>query len=180
MTDQPIDPNMSEYIPVPTPMNSIPELGPRMSAGFSEAHYQFLTQLIESKSAREIFLKVTQSAFSAQCINAFYKLITAQFDKNTMLAKNNQTQIKMRCLDFDIALNLLVLECHESDIQNPEFLTTCENLRHMFKDFVSRSATERDQLLRQEFGGFQQNPPQQSQHQGSAFIPRVPGVGRPQ
>jgi hypothetical protein len=56
-------------------------------------------------------------------------------------------------IDFDIALNLMVVECHESDTQNPAFLTFRENIKQTFADFISRSknAKERDQLLRQEY-----------------------------
>ena len=139
-------------------------MGRMGSAGYSAEHYKFLNELIESKSARDFYIQIANTDFSAQCINAFFKVLTSGFDKNAILARNTDDQIKMRVTDFQIALNLMVLECHESDIQNPAFLTFKENILQTFKDFVSRSKTERDQLLRQEYGI--QNTPQQGQSQG--------------
>ena len=70
----------------------------------------------------------------------------------------------------------MVLECHESDIQNPAFMTFMENIRQAFKDFVSRSGTERDQLLRQEFGPVVQQPSHGPQMPVTAMPQR--GIGR--
>lgn len=160
------------------PIQYVPDLSRNVSAGFSSEHYQFIGQLIESKSARDMYIQIANTDFSAQCVNGFFKVITSGFDKNTMLARNDQRQIAMRIIDFDIALNLLVLECHESDIQNPAFLTYTENIRQMFRDFVSRSATERDQLLRQEYAMPQQQQQQPSQ-QGHGIVQGVTNrIGR--
>lgn len=153
-----------QYCP-PQPQYNMPDLGRAVSSGFSSEHYQFIGQLIESKSAREMFLRITQTDLSGQCVDAFFKVITSGFDKNTMLARNDQKQIALRVIDFDIALNLMVNECHESDIQNKAFPNFVENIRQMFRDFVSRSATERDQLLRQEYAMTPQGQPQTPQGQ---------------
>jgi ABC-type phosphonate transport system ATPase subunit len=61
-------------------------------------------------------------------------------------------------------------------------MTFVENIRQAFKDFVSRSQTERDQLLRQEFGVQHQNqPPQQGgQGMGMQMPLRTGGLGRGQ
>ena len=124
----------------------------RMDQEYSDAHYKFLASLIESVSAREIFTQIANTDFSQQCILGFHKLITANFDKNAMLALNEN--IELRIIDFEIAQNLHVLECYESDIQNPAFLTFSENILSMFRDFISRSknAEERKRLLRTEYG----------------------------
>lgn len=168
------DPNQMQYLP--------PDLGRAPSSGYSEAHYIFLNQLLESKTARDFFIQISNTAFSAQCVNAFYKVLTSGFDKNAMLAKNTPLDIRMRLIDFEIALNLMVLECHESDIQNPAYMTFVENIRQAFKDFVSRSGTERDQLLRQEFGPVVQQQRQgqgPGQQQSIASMPQQRGIGRP-
>jgi hypothetical protein len=130
----------------------IPEMGRPGSSGYSESHYRFLTSLIESKSAREFFVQITATDFSHQCINAFYKVLTSGFDQNAILAMNDK--IDMRVVDFKIVLNLMVLECHESDVSNPAFLTFRENILQTFIDFISRSknAEERKRLLRSEYG----------------------------
>jgi hypothetical protein len=79
-------------------------------------------------------------------------VITSGFDKNVILAQNTPQERNRRIIDFQIKLNLMVIECHESDIQNPAFLTFSKNIEDTFIDFVSRSGKERDQLLRQEYG----------------------------
>jgi hypothetical protein len=79
-------------------------------------------------------------------------VITSGFDKNVILAQNNLQERQRRIIDFQIKMNLMVTECHESDIQNPAFLTFSKNIEDTFIDFVSRSGKERDQLLRQEYG----------------------------
>ena len=136
------------------------------SIEISESHYKFLSELIESKGARALFEQITLTDFSAQAVNAFHKIITSGFDRNAILAANKN--VNMRIIDFKIVLNLMVLECHESDIQNPAFLTFTENILQLFTDFISRSqnAEERKRLLRQEYGVDQtetQKPPMQGQ-----------------
>jgi hypothetical protein len=148
--------------PPPPATQFTPEMVRSGSSQYSEAHYKFISTLIESESARKFFEQITATDFSHQCVNAFYKVLTSGFDKNAILAKNSKQEIKMRIIDFEIKLNLMVTECHESDITNPAFLTFRENILDTFKDFVSRSATERDQLLRSEYGIVQQeNKPKQ-------------------
>ena len=149
----------------------IPEMGRMGSAGYSAEHYKFLNELIESKSAREFYIQIANTDFSAQCINAFFKILTSGFDKNAILAKNTPDQIKMRLVDYQIALNMMVIECHESDVQNPAFLTFRENIMQTFRDFISRSTTERDQLLRQEYG-IQASDQKQQQPQGTPTLSR--------
>jgi hypothetical protein len=130
----------------------MPEMGRGGSSQYSDAHYRFLNTLIESESARTFFKQIAETDFSHQCVNAFFKILTSGFDKNAILAAN--VNIEARKIDFDIALNLMVLECHESDVQNPAFLTFRENIRQTFIDFISRSknAEERKRLLRSEYG----------------------------
>jgi hypothetical protein len=142
----------------------MPDMGRPGSREYSAEHYRFLSTLIESESARTFFVQICNTDFSHQCVNAFYKVLTSGFDKNAILARNEN--IKIRMIDFDIALNLMVVECHESDIQNPAFLTFRENIRQTFADFISRSknAKERDQLLRQEYSSdIRDNSSQQPQ-----------------
>lgn len=143
----------------------LPDMGRAGSAGYSEAHYRFLNEIIESKAAREFYTQIMAAGFSQQCVNAFFKILTSGFDKNAILARNKN--IEVRKIDFEIALNLMVVECLESDTQNPAFLTFRENIKQTFVDFISRSenAAERDKLLRQEYGfdrdESQKQPPQQ-------------------
>ena len=149
------------------PPSYMPEMGRGGSSQYSDAHYRFLNTLIESESAKTFFKQIVDTDFSHQCVNAFFKILTSGFDRNAILAANQN--IEARKIDFDIALNLMVLECHESDIQNPAFLTFRENIRQTFQDFISRSrnAEERKRLLRSEYGTTvteeQQGKPQQSQ-----------------
>ena len=147
-----------------TSTSYIPEMSRMGSREYSAEHYKFLNEIIESKSAREFYVQIINTDFSHQCVNAFFKILTSGFDKNAILAKNTQEGIRTRIIDFQIKLNLMVTECHESDIQNPAFLTFQENILDAFKDFVSRSITERDQLLRQEFNQVidDRRPPMQS------------------
>lgn len=141
---------------------NIPEMVRGSSREYSDAHYKFLTELIESKAARAFFTQIQNTDFSAQCVNAFYKILTSGFDQNAILAAN--TNVEMRKIDFEIALNLMVLECHESDLQNPAFLTYRENIKQTFNDFISRSrnAEERKRLLRQEYSVTDDTKVQQS------------------
>lgn len=130
----------------------IPEMGRAGSQGYSAEHYKFLNEIIESKAAREFYIQISQAGFSNQCVKAFFKILTSGFDKNAILARNKN--IDIRKIDFEIALNLMVVECLESDTQNPAFLTFRENIKQTFIDFISRSenASERDKLLKQEYG----------------------------
>lgn len=146
--------DQSQQQPPTQPQNVqyIPDMGRAGSREYSEAHYKFISTLIESESARKFFEQIAATDFSHQCVNAFYKILTSGFDKNAILASN--ANIDMRKIDFEIALNLMVLECHESDISNPAFLTFRENILQTFVDFISRSknADERKRLLRSEYG----------------------------
>jgi hypothetical protein len=149
-----------------TPAPMMPEMGRQGSREYSDAHYKFLSTLIESESARSFYLQIVATDFSHQCVNGYHKLLTNGFDKNAILASN--TDIRGRKIDFEIAMNKMVLECHESDIQNPAFLTFNENILQTFVDFISRSqnADERRRLLRSEYGvtdETQSNPQQQQQ-----------------
>lgn len=143
-------------------------MGRAGSQGYSAEHYKFLNEIIESKAAREFYNQIMTAGFSHQCVNAFFKILTSGFDKNAILARNKN--IEVRKIDFEIALNLMVVECLESDTQNPAFLTFRENIKQTFVDFISRSenAAERDKLLKQEYGIVsderqqQKQPPQQN------------------
>ena len=141
---------------------SLPGLEPRQ---YSESHYRFLAALIEAKSAHRLFEEIGARNYSAQTILAFHRVILSQFDKNAILAYN--PSILRRVLDCRIALNLMVVECHESDTQMASFLNDQEAIKVMFEDFVSRSqnARERDQLLRTEFSTIS-NAPQQKEEAG--------------
>lgn len=157
-----------------TSQSYMPEMGRGGSREYSESHYRFLSTLIESESAKAFFKQIVETDFSHQCVNAFYKVLTSGFDKNAILAANKNLEI--RIIDFKIALNLMVLECHESDIQNPAFLTFKENILQTFTDFISRSqdAEERKRLLMTEYGTTirgDQGKPQQSSVQ-------LPKIGR--
>ncbi len=151
----------------------IPEMGRAGSQGYSAEHYKFLNEIIESKAAREFYIQITQAGFSQQCVSAFFKILTSGFDKNAILARNKN--IEIRKIDFEIALNLMVVECLESDTQNPAFLTFRENIKQTFVDFISRSegASERDKLLRQEYGimNDDRQQRQQQQQQGGGMNP---------
>ena len=146
----------------------IPEMGRAGSQGYSAEHYKFLNEIIESKAAREFYIQIAQAGFSQQCVSAFFKILTSGFDKNAILARNKN--IEVRKIDFEIALNLMVVECLESDTQNPAFLTFRENIKQTFVDFISRSenASERDKLLKQEYGimNDERNQRQGQQQQG--------------
>jgi len=139
----------------------MPEMGRGTSGYYSESHYKFLTSLIESKSAVSFFQQIIDTDFSHQCVKGYHKLLTSGFDQNAILASNKD--IKMRINDFKIAMNLFVLECHESDVQNRAFLTFNENILQTFTDFISRSqnAEERKRLLRSEYGVTQEEPKKQ-------------------
>lgn len=131
---------------------SFPDMGRMGSREYSEAHYKFLASLLDSQSARSFFDQITTTDFSHQCILEFHKILTSGFDRNAMLANN--PDISARVTDFELLMNFMVLGCHESDLQNPAFLTFQENILSTFKDFISRSkdAEERKRLLRSEYG----------------------------
>jgi len=154
---------------MPENEENFPQLSRAMNREFSESHYKFLSTLIESESARRFFQQISDTDFSHQAILEFHKVLTSGFDKNAILARN--ADVDMRILDFEIALNLMIFGCHESDIQNPAFLTFQENIRQTFKDFVSRSqdAEERRRLLKQEFEHDVHYPPQPQQPQQQPF-----------
>lgn len=118
---------------------------------YSESHYKFLAGLIDSVSARSLFEQIVATNFSMQCILAFHKVLTSGFDKSAILAYNQNLQIRIK--RFEVLLNLMVIECYESDTQNPAFLTFQKNILDTFIDFVSRSqdAEERKRLLMTEY-----------------------------
>jgi len=147
MDGQPQD-QQQQYNPPP---QMFPQLTGMENRQYSEAHYRFLTSLIESASARTFFEQIAATDFSHQCILEFHKVLTSGFDKNAILASNKK--IEIRIIEFDLLLNFMVMPCHESDIQNPAFMTFQENIRQTFKDFVSRSqdAEERKRLLKSEY-----------------------------
>ncbi len=155
--------NRDSESPQPIPPQAFPALASLENRQYSEAHYRFLASLIDSQSARQFFTQIAATDFSHQCILAFHKLLTSGFDKNAILAYNKN--IDIRKIDFQILMNLMVTECHETDVQNPAFLTFQENIYSTFCDFVSRSqnARERDQLLRSEFDIRQTSPSGQQQ-----------------
>jgi hypothetical protein len=136
-----------------------PDMGRMGSREYSEAHYKFLASLLDSQSARSFFEQITNTDFSHQCILEFHKILTSGFDRNAMLANN--PNLSARVTDFELLLNFMVLGCHESDLQNPAFLTFQENILSTFKDFISRSQSgkERDKLLRNEYGVTTQEQP---------------------
>lgn len=154
MANEPQPQNSPAQTQVQSSVNApyMPEMSRGGSREYSDSHYKFLSTLIESKSAEAFFNQIIATDFSHQCVNAFFKILTSGFDKNAILASNKN--IETRKVDFEIALNLMVLECHESDIQNPAFLTFRENIRQTFVDFISRSqnAEERKRLLMTEYG----------------------------
>lgn len=145
------------------------------SREYSESHYKFLSTLIESESAKAFFKQIIDTDFSHQCVNEFYKVLTSGFDKNAILASNKN--IEIRKIDFEIALNLMVLGCHESDIQNPAFLTFRENIRQTFIDFISRSqdAEERKRLLMTEYG---MTTREEQQRKPQGITQQLPKIGR--
>lgn len=155
-----------------TNVPNLPDLAGKASREYSESHYKFLSTLIESESARSFYLQIVATDFSAQCVNAFHKIITSSFDKSAILAANSQQEKNRRLTDFRIDMNLMVTECHESDIQNPAFLTFQRGLENTFIDFISRSGKERDQLLRQEYGMHTEESRQQQPVQQGGLLNR--------
>jgi hypothetical protein len=59
------------------------------------------------------------------------------FDKNVVLANN--TDIELRILRFEEALNKTKLSYSRPDVMNPAIVYMHENIRQNFRDFVSRS-----------------------------------------
>jgi hypothetical protein len=119
------------------PGTDIPDLPRTPDQFFSIAEYQFKSKLISSPFASAIFENISSSDLSQQCKLEFYKVLVQAFDSNAMLARN--INIAIRYIDLDIILNLMIIGCHESDIQNPAFLTIQENIKQAFRDFVSPS-----------------------------------------
>jgi hypothetical protein len=145
----------------------LPALPPNQ---YSAEHYQFLASLIEAKSAHRLFDEIATRNYSAQTVLAFHRVILAQFDKNVILAYN--VDVRSREIDCEIALNLMVVECHESDTQMPSFLNDQMAIKIMFGDFASRSqnARERDQILRTEYGI---SSPQNAPRDESGILPHM-------
>lgn len=115
----------------------MPDLPRTPDKYFSIAEYQFKSKLIGSVFASAIFENIQSSDLSQQCKLEFYKVLVQAFDSNAMLAHN--MNIIIRYIDLDIILNMMIIGCHESDIQNPMFITIQENIRQAFHDFVSPS-----------------------------------------
>ena len=147
-----------------------PTLPGLVSNQYSAEHYQFLASLIEAKSAHRLFDEISTRNYCAQTILAFHRVILGQFDKNVILAYN--VDVRSRIIDCKIVLNLMVVECHESDTQMPSFLNDKMAIEIMFGDFVSRSqdARERDQLLRTEYSI---NNPSQQPRDESGILPHM-------
>jgi hypothetical protein len=97
-----------------------------------------------------------------------------------MLARN--MNITIRYIDLDIILNMMIIGCHESDIQNPMFITIQENIRQAFHDFVSPSEggkqrsdiqkSQSEQHVKYSMDGQGQNQPGQQQPQQQQGPPR--------
>lgn len=115
----------------------VPDLPRPSDKEFLAAEYQFKSKLINSQFAQAIFDNILDSDFTMQCKLGFFKILTQAFDSNAVLA-NNQN-IEVRKIGLEIVLNEMIHECRESDVQNPAFMTTQENIIQAFGDFVSRS-----------------------------------------
>jgi hypothetical protein len=147
---------------------------------FSQAEYQFKSKLIGSVFASAIFENIQGSDLSQQCKMEFYKVLVQAFDSNAMLARN--MNITIRYIDLDIILNMMIIGCHESDIQNPMFITIQENIRQAFHDFVSPSEggkqrsdiqkSQSEQHVKYSMDGQGQNQPGQQQPQQQQGPPR--------
>ena len=154
----------------------MPDLPRTPDKYFSIAEYQFKSKLIGSVFASAIFDNIQGSDLSQQCKMEFYKVLVQAFDSNAMLARN--MNIAIRYIDLDIVLNMMIIGCHESDIQNPMFITIQENIRQAFHDFVSPSEggkqrsdiqkSQSEQHVKYSMDGQQPNQPgqQQPQQQG--------------
>lgn len=153
-----------------TSSTALPDLARQGSREYSESHYKFLSTLIESESARSLYIQIGITDLSGQAVNAFHKFITAHFDKSVILANYSQQEKNRRLIEYKIDANLMVSECLGSDIQNPTFMMYQRALENTFTDFLSRSGKERDQLLKQEYGmTTSESKPQQQQQQGGFF-----------
>lgn len=182
-----MEPPLSEPMPSQGAISSmdIGDLPRTYDKYFSQAEYQFKSKLIGSVFASAIFDNIQGSDLSQQCKMEFYKVLVQAFDSNAMLAKN--VNITIRYIDLDIILNMMIIGCHESDIQNPAFLTIQENIRQAFRDFVSPSegGKARDDIQKStqkiEYSGIpggeqRQQPGMQQQNQPqSRGIRRFPG-----
>ena len=143
--------------------NTIPTLQGLESKQYSESHYRLLSSLIEARSAHQLYEKIVQTNYAVQTILAFKRLILEQFDQNVVLAANtSDVGVELRIISCKISLDLMTLECHESDTWLPSFVNDKNAILTMFIDFVSRSknARERDQLLKTEYSVTSNQPAQ--------------------
>ena len=94
-------------------------------------------KMLESDFFEKFVILVDNESLSKRAKIALISVAAMAFDKNAMLANN--TDIEMRCLRLEEALNKAKLSYSRPDVMNPAIVYLHENLRQHFRDFVSRS-----------------------------------------
>ena len=94
-------------------------------------------KMLESDFFEKFVILVDNESLSQRAKLALISVAAMAFDKNAMLANN--TDIEMRCLRLEEALNKAKLSYSRPDVMNPAIVYLHENLRQHFRDFVSRS-----------------------------------------
>jgi hypothetical protein len=121
----------SDVTPIDTPITDPSEI-------FREESYVAKARLLTS-DYRDILLDIIdKESFSLQTKLALSNIIYSGFDKNVVLAKNKD--IDIRKLEFEIALNLARLSYKKTDTLNPALSNIENTIKNHFNDFVSRSS----------------------------------------
>ena len=94
-------------------------------------------KMLESEYVDKVIYLIEQESLSRRAKIALASLVYMAFDKNVVLANN--TDIELRILRFEEALNKTKLSYSRPDVMNPALVYMHENIRQNFRDFVSRS-----------------------------------------
>lgn len=100
--------------------------------------YQIAKSKLLTSDFKNIVLElIYNSTLTYSCKSALTYVVNYGFDKNSVLAKT--TDIDMKKIDFEIALNTAKLAYKKTDVYNPELPVIEETIKRAYYDFSSRS-----------------------------------------
>lgn len=128
----------------------VEDIGRRIDQDFTHEEWRFKAKMISSEFRDKIGTLVGQYDFSMSCKIHLLDICNVAFDPNAMLARNISVETRQKKLE--LALNLAVVACDESDISNPGFINVQQAILDAFGDFVSPSlgGKERERITKQE------------------------------
>jgi hypothetical protein len=128
----------------------VEDVGRRIDQDFTHEEWRFKAKMISSEFRDKIGSLIGQYDFSMSCKIHHLDICNVAFDPNAMLARN--LNVETRKKQLGLALNLAIVACDESDIQNPGFINVQQAIIDAFGDFVSPSqgGKERERITKQE------------------------------